>query len=93
MGKKYIRLWIRILVCIYGNTVVDQEVMQIKATWKDLSIYCILYVNHGSVVIQTQTYTEVKLYHKYEQNELADKCYWHNMGSIEQGKIALGKYR
>ena len=32
VGKKDIRLWIRILVCIYGNTVVDQEAMQIKAT-------------------------------------------------------------
>jgi hypothetical protein len=59
VGKKDIRLWIRILVCIYGNTVVDQEAMQIKAAWKDLSKYCILYVNQGPVVIQTQTYTEV----------------------------------
>lgn len=51
MGKKDIRLWIRILVCIYWNIVVDQEAMQIKATWKDLSKYSILYVNQGPVVI------------------------------------------
>lgn len=32
VGKKDIRLWILILVCIYGNTVVGQEAIQIKAT-------------------------------------------------------------